>query len=616
MKEPYVEGLASHHGPESCVGPLRSGREALTGADAGQVLSHEKGFTFGIADLVPNGGRQHRHRRNNRRACGRVPGVADPAHASETPHTGTGRSRQVPVAAHDGSGPAGGGQESLRPARTPREVTHQHNTDDRAEQARQHRAAEAREARTVTKGNPKGETGPDTQRSQNPVNAQQRVREAARKDRNLRFNNLMHHITPRLLMESFEALNPKAVPGIDEVTWKQYRENAVSHIRILHQRVHSGGYRAKPSRRIYIPKADGRQRPIGIAALEDKIVQQAVVTILSLIYEEDFLDLSYGSRPGRMPHQALDELYVELTEGRVEWILDADIRSFFDSLNHDWLMKFVAHRVADQRILRLIAKWLRAGVSEDGQWSETKVGTPQGAVISPLLANIYLHYVLDLWVEAWRKKHAKGKVIIVRYADDFVMGFERQEDAQRLLKDLNQRVKTFGLELHPEKTRLIEFGRHAERNRAKKNMGKPETFDFLGFTHICARRRKDGTFTVWRKTISKRLKNKVKEIRQKLKRGRHRPVKLQGKWLRQVVQGHLNYYAVPNNYHALSRFCWEVGKAWYQALCRRSQKARRLSWKKMKKLLNSWMPKPRIIHPWPDQRFRRSRTSRPKVRAV
>lgn len=419
----------------------------------------------------------------------------------------------------------------------------------------------------------------------------------------------MHHITVAELLASFRALNPKAAPGIDEVTWKKYEQGLPGNIRHLHMRVQSGRYRAQPSKRIYIPKEDGRQRPIGIAALEDKIVQQAVVTVLNAIYEEDFVELSYGYRPGRSPHQALDSLYMMLTERRVEWVVDADIRGFFDNLMHEWLMKFVEHRVADQRILRLIRKWLTAGVSEDGQWSETKIGTPQGAVISPLLANIYLHYVLDLWVESWRKKNARGQVYIIRFADDFVIGFEHHSDAQQLLKDLHERLGRFGLELHPDKTRLIEFGRKAARSRASRGDKKPETFNFLGFTHICAQTRQSGAFTVWRKTIGKRMRSKIKAIRQKLKWERHKPLDEQGRMLRQIVTGHNQYFGVPNNWHAISRFAWEIGKAWYAALRRRSQKARKLTWKTMQKLITKWIPKPRITHPWPTDRFRRRLTS-------
>ena len=270
----------------------------------------------------------------------------------------------------------------------------------------------------------------------------------------------------------------------------------------LHGRIHRGVYWAQPSLRAWIPKADGRQRPLGIAALEDKIVQQAVKTVLEQIYEVDFLGFSYGFRPWRSCHNALDALWVGIMQRKAGWVLDADIRGFFDNIDHEWMMKFLEHRIADRRVLRLIRKWLRAGVSEDGQWSRTTVGTPQGSVISPLLANVFLHYVFDLWVNQWRRRHARGEVIIVRYADDFVMGFQHRDDAEQCPRALRKRLAEFGLELHPEKTRLIESGRFAAERREKRGEGTPETFNFLGFTHCCGKTRK-GVFTVKRKSIAK-----------------------------------------------------------------------------------------------------------------
>ena len=365
---------------------------------------------------------------------------------------------------------------------------------------------------------------------------------------------------------------------MDGVTWKQYGEKLEENLAELHGRVQSGRYKAKPSKRIYIPKDDGRERPIGIATLKDKIVQQAVSQVLGVIWEEDFANFSYGFRPGRNTHNALDALWVAITERKISWVLDTDIRSFFDTLDHSWMMKFVEQRVADPRMLCLIRKWLRAGVSEQGEWSRTNVGTPQGATISPLLANIYLHYVLDRWVKAWRKQQARGEVIIVRYADDFVMGFQYRDDAERFFKQLSERVAYFGLEIHKEKTRLIEFGRFAEQNRQRRGEGKPETFDFLGFTHICAKRRSDGKFTVWRKVIAKRMRRKLKEIKKFLMRHRHDPVAETGRWLKSVVKGFFNYYAVPDNSRQMSRFRGIVNRLWIRALRRRSQKGRNLRW--------------------------------------
>lgn len=431
----------------------------------------------------------------------------------------------------------------------------------------------------------------------------QRVREAARRDSSLRFTCLLHHVTVELLREAYKALNPKAAPGVDGITWSEYGKGLEERLRDLYGRVHRGGYRAQPSRRTYIHKDDGRLRPLGIAALEDKIVQQAVVWVLQAIYEEDFLGFSYGFRPGRSQHNALDAVWVAIVQQKVSWVLDADIRGFFDSIDHEWMIKFVEHRIGDKRIVRLIQKWLKAGVSEDGEWSSTVVGTPQGATVSPLLANIYLHYVLDLWVEAWRKRHARGEVYIVRYADDVVMGFQYRSDAEAFQRVLEVRMHKFGLELNTEKTRLIEFGRFAAEDRAKRGDGKPETFDFLGFTHICARRRKDGRFTVRRKTIAKRLRRKVKEVTRELKRIRHSPVPEQGKWLRSVITGYYNYHAVPGNFQALNRFRKLLACAWLQALRRRSQKGRRLTWARMQKLLETWFPRVQILHPYPSQRL-------------
>ena len=344
----------------------------------------------------------------------------------------------------------------------------------------------------------------------------QGVRQAAKERKQEKFTALLHHLSVDLLRESFFGLKRQAAPGVDGVTWKEYETGLEDRLIDLHSRVHRGAYRAQPSRRVYIPKADGRQRPLGIASLEDKVVQQAVATILNAVYEVDFKGFSYGFRPGRSPHQALDALNVGICRRRVNWILDADIRGFFDNMSHEWTEKFVQHRVADPRIHRLIHKWLKAGVSEEGEWSETKIGTPQGAVISPLLANVYLHYVFDQWVEAWRKRRAGGEMIVVRYADDLVVGFEHREDAERFLSDFRERLAKFGLDLHPDKTRLIEFGRNAVTNRRKRGEGKPETFDFLGFTHYCGS--KKGRFVVWRKTAGKRMRAKLQQIKQALQR--------------------------------------------------------------------------------------------------
>jgi RNA-directed DNA polymerase len=436
------------------------------------------------------------------------------------------------------------------------------------------------------------------------LNGLDRIREAAAKDKNLRFTNLMHHITIDLLRASYYELKRNAAAGIDEVTWHEYGEQLESRLLDLQGQVQSGRYRAKPSKRIWIPKPDGRQRPIGIAALEDKIIQQAVVRVLNQIYEQDFLGFSYGFRPGRGQHNALDAIWVGITQKKVCWVLDADLRSFFDTINHTWLMKFVERRIADPRMLRLIRKWLRAGVSENGEWSKTEVGTPQGSVISPLFSNIYLHYVLDEWVSNWRKKQARGEVIIVRYADDYVMGFQHRGEAERFLSESKERFAYYGLEIHSEKTRLIEFGRFAEENRKRRGLGKPETFDFLKFTHICARTRRNNCFTIRRKTIAKRLQTKLKEVRKEIMRRRHEPVPVQGKWLRSVVQGHLNFFGVPGNQDAVDSFRTQVCRAWLFALRRRSQKGRGLTWERIKRLVLTWLPSAKVQQPYPHQRFR------------
>jgi RNA-directed DNA polymerase len=426
------------------------------------------------------------------------------------------------------------------------------------------------------------------------------VRKAARENKERRFTALLHHLTIDLLRESFYSLKRKAAPGVDGVTWYEYETGLEDRLVDLHGRVHRGVYRAIPSRRVYIEKEDGRQRPLGVAALEDKIVQYAVVTILNQIYEEDFLGFSYGFRPGRSQHDALDALSYALLKKKVNFMVDADIRGFFDNLDKSWLVKFVEHRVADPRILRLILKWLKAGVMEEGKWSEPKTGSPQGSVISPLLANIYLHYCFDLWVDVWRKKWARGEVVVIRYADDTIAGFQYQTDADRFLQNLRERLAKFGLELHPDKTRRIEFGRFAEENRKRRGEGKPETFDFLGFTHISGKNRL-GRFAVRRLTIRKRMRSKLRGIKQQLRQRMHDPVRQTGAWLRSVVQGYFNYYAVPGNIGSLSLFRDRLLGIWWHTLCRRSQQ--RLPWKRMLKLGDRWLSRPRVLHPYPVARF-------------
>jgi group II intron reverse transcriptase/maturase len=428
-----------------------------------------------------------------------------------------------------------------------------------------------------------------------------RVRQVARTDKEARFTALLHHVTADWLREAYQAINPKAAPGVDQVTWAAYGQDLEGNLRDLHQRVQQGRYRASPSRRAYIPKADGRRRPLGIATLEDKIVQRAVAGVLSAVYEADFLGFSYGFRPGRSPHRALDALATGIMRKKVNWVLDADIRDFFGQLDRDWLRRFLRHRIADSRVLRLIDKWLAAGVIEDGSRARSDTGSPQGASVSPLLANVYLHYVLDLWADWWRRRHAHGDVVIVRFADDFTVGFEHRHDAERFLGELRGRFAKFGLELHPDKTRLIEFGRHAARDRAARGAGKPETFSFLGFTHICATTR-SGRFWVRRQTDSKRMAAKLKLVNDQVKRRRCLPIPEQGRWLASVVRGHQAYYAVPGNYNAVNAFRTQVARHWHKALRRRSQKSR-LTWVRMNRVVTRWLPRTRILHPFPEVRF-------------
>ena len=428
-----------------------------------------------------------------------------------------------------------------------------------------------------------------------------RVRQVAQKDKEARFTALLHHVSLERLVMAYWALSPKAAPGVDGVTWQDYGQDLVANLRDLHDRVHSGRYQARPSRRAYIPKADGRLRPLGIAALEDKIVQRAVVEVLNAVYEADFLGFSYGFRPGRGPHDALDALAVGIERKKVNWVLDADIRDFFTSVDRGWLERFLRHRIADERVLRLIGKWLAAGVIEDGTWAETDRGSPQGASVSPLLANVYLHYVLDLWADWWRKRHARGDVIIVRFADDFIVGFEYREDAQRFLGELRGRFAKFSLELHPGKTRLVEFGRRAARDRAARGEGKPEAFTFLGFTHICATS-KNGRFWVRRKTDSKRARAKLAEVKAEMRRRRCLPIPEQGRWLAAVVRGHQAYYAVPGNSDAVNAFRTQVIRHWRKALRRRSQRTR-ITWARMNRIAARWIPQTRTMHPFPQARF-------------
>jgi group II intron reverse transcriptase/maturase len=461
--------------------------------------------------------------------------------------------------------------------------------------------AEAGEGRGSAKGNTASETRLGLRADLSVSSDLDRVRRVAREDRDARFTALLHHVDVARLEAAYWAIRPQAAPGVDGVTWEDYGLDLEENLQDLHARVHRGAYRASPSRRVYIPKADGRQRPLGVATLEDKILQRALVEVLNAVYETDFLGFSYGFRPGRSPHHALDALAGGIMRRRVNWVLDADFREFFTSLDHRWLVRFLEHRIADKRVLRLVQKWLAAGVVEEGNWTASEEGVPQGASVSPLLANVYLHYVLDLWTHQWRRKYARGEMIIVRFADDFVVGFEHRDDAERFWADLRDRLAEFSLELNAEKTRLIEFGRFAAENRKTRGLGKPETFRFLGFTHICGKTRK-GRFKLKRITDSNRMRAKLQALKGELNARRHLPIPEQGRWLASVLRGHLNYYAVPDNSEALRAFHRQAVRHWLRALRRRSQRTT-VTWKRMSRLSARWLPTVRILHSWPEQRF-------------
>ena len=462
-------------------------------------------------------------------------------------------------------------------------------------------AAEPVERRAETKGNADQQSTCRTQSRASVTQALERIRIAARERKKERFTALFHHISIDLLEEAFYELKENAAPGVDRLTWTDYEAGLERRLEDLYDRVQRGAFRALPSRRVYIPKPDGRQRPLAVAALEDKIVQRAVVALLNAIYEQDFLGISYGFRPGRGTHDALDALCVGIDSRKVSWILDADIRSFFDEISQEWLTRFVEHRIGDRRIIRLIQKWLKAGVLEDGIVTVGDRGTGQGTVISPLLANIYLHYALDLWAERWRRREATGDMIIVRYADDFIVGFQHESDARCFLDEMRERLREFALSLHPEKTRLIEFGRFAAERRKRRGLGKPETFNFLGFTFICGKTRA-GKFQLQRKTRRDRMRTKLRMIKEEMWRRMHQPIPIQGKWLWHVVHGYFNYHAVPTNFRALVAFRTEIAKRWHRVLTRRSERTT-LNWERMKRLIGEWLPRPRILHPWPDKRF-------------
>ncbi len=473
--------------------------------------------------------------------------------------------------------------------------------------------AEAVEERTSPEGNG-GRTAAVRTRSRGAAsNGLVAVRRAARQSKDVRFTALLHHIDIDLLERSYFLLNRHSAPGIDGVTWQAYGEKLAENLSDLHARIHRGSYRARPGRRTFVPKPDGTERPLSILCLEDKIVQQAVVLVLEAIYEDDFFGFSYGFRPGRGQHNALDALHAGIYRKRVNWVLDADIQGFFDAMSHSWILRFLRHRIADKRLLRLISKWLKVGVTHEGRSERSVRGTPQGAVISPILANIYLHYVFDLWTHRWRRKTATGDVIVIRYADDSIVGFQHEYEAKAFLEDLMERMRKFDLALHPVKTRLIRFGRHAIKQRERLGEGKPETFDFLGFTHFCTRSRKWGSFVIGRKTVKKRMRATLQVIKMELRKRMHDPIAKTGAWVKRVLQGHLNYFAVSGNDPRLWWFFNQVRWYWLRMLRRRSQRAF-LNWEKYTRLVGRFFPAIRILHPLPCHRFDARTRGRSPVR--
>ena len=592
--------MANHSDPESCVTHREVCGEALTGETDRRAIE-PRNNAFGMLTGSPSPEGNTVFDVNRKTSTG--PARSKNLRMSGSDPNGSWEISAAPAKLAGGTGkvndrnPVVNAAERSDTSIVPGKLPNKGNPEEQ----REGRPAEVVEGRDVAKGNA-GETPADrTQGRESASLGLEGIRNVARRDRRMKFTALLHHVTPSLLVESFYDLKRNAAAGVDGMLWRDYENVLYTRVHDLHREIHTGAYRAQPSRRVYIEKADGKLRPLGIAALEDKIVQQAVVKVLSMIYEVDFLGFSYGFRQGRGAHDALDALAVGIQSRKVNWIVDADIQSFFDSISHDWMMRFLEHRIADRRILRLIRKWLKAGVIEDGRWIAAAKGTPQGSVVSPLLANIYLHYVLDLWAHQWRTRHATGQVIMVRYADDSVFGFERKIDAEKFLEAMRGRMVQFGLALHPDKTRIVEFGRFAAVDRARRGEGKPETFDFLGFTHCCGQTRQ-GKFKLLRLTVKKRMRATLKAIREKLRAKMHWPIPVVGEWLGRVVQGYFNYFGVPGNQYRLCSFRSDICRMWWRMLQRRSQR-HRLSWERLRRLDRRYIPPYRNTHPYPDQRF-------------
>jgi len=591
----YDEGVATHIGPEPCVCAREGAGEASAGERIGQPLSRESKDIPG-ADVVNSTEGDMAERDIASAATARR--GRRPWHVRKLLEREPGDLWFIRGACAAGSRRE---DEESQPAMHEREKSDPAIVAAKSTNEAERSGSEPMEPRAGTEGNAIPQSAFRTQGRADASQARERIRQAARRNKKEKFTALLHHVTVEALEDAFYATAKNAAAGIDGVTWRDYEADLGRKLDILHERVQSGAYRATPSRRVYIPKSDGGRRPLAVAALEDKIVQRAVVDVLNAIYEEDFLGFSYGFRPGRSAHDALDALATAVTRTKVNFIVDADIAKFFDTVSQEWLIRFLEHRIGDPRILRLIQKWLKAGVLEDGRIAVHEQGTGQGAAISPLLANIYLHYALDLWAARWRRREARGDMVIVRYADDAVFGFECETDARRFLDAMRDRLATFGLALHPDKTRLIAFGRLAAASRARDGLGKPETFNFLGFTFICGKSRKGG-FLLKRKSRRDRVRAKLKEIKEGLRKRMHEPPARQGKWLGRVVKGWLNYHAVPTNSRALGAFRFHVVELWRRTLQRRGQKDR-TTWQRIEALADEWLPKPKILHPWPQSRF-------------
>lgn len=600
MKESYGEGVAHRTGSESCLDCPRGSGEALTGGSTGELLNSEN---TKIREPSLWSDSEGEAGCRDKRAAGRPGGVGELGMCGHSLRENRDTSERSLPGEEVALAGATGKVNSHKPVAGFAEESDGNKVPAKSPNKGSEDPSEAMEGKTPTERNPRQEAANRMQRRGFASNGLDRVRQRAEADKKVRFNNLFHLLDADLLRESFYELKRNAAPGLDGVTWREYERKLDVRLPKLERELHNGSYRATPAKRGYIAKEDGRQRPLGIQAVEDKVVQQACVTILNAVFEPNFSGFSYGSRPGLSPHDALDALHEGIVRRKINWILDCDVEGFFDNLSHVRLLNFIEERVTDQRMLRLIRKWLRVGWVEDGKRHPGTKGTPQGSVISPLLANIFLNAVMDKWASGWRRARAKGDVITVRYVDDAVFGFQYEADGRSFQEALREQVEANELTLHPTKTRLIEFGRFAASNRRERKVGKPETFDFLGFTHICAVNRR-GKFAIHRKTIGKRLRRKLKEVKMELVRRMHDSLESVAVWLASVVRGFTNYFAVPGNMKAPREFYTQISRMWLWVIRRRSQKAKgRWTWERFQRLQDQWLPRPRLVHPYPRVRF-------------